>query len=244
MTRDYVNYTRRRNRQTRRGFLIFIVLTFAALLPGLFFYIHRQNLTVAGFKEKTAEKFAAYFPNLDHPPKAALAKKTLSAESENPKPVHFNFYDELPKAQLDSQKGEALQKGSVEEGPSEEKPSVAPLVKKSQLAPIAPQKPQINEREESLAQEFAKDLSSLKTPPPFPSSILEISVFHSLDAAKRYRAALTSAGLKIDLVTLRIGKTVIYRLQQGPYHQLEQLKLAKKRLNERGIACEIRKLPP
>lgn len=240
MTRDYVNYKRKRERQGRRSLLVLVVLLFCALLPGFAFYAHKQQLNFASLKEVATEKVSAYLPPAPKQKKQPPARKVAATTQENPRPIHFDFYDELPKAQVDLPPAQTVDEDEAVEEP---KTTVA-VVKKTVAAPLPLSQPQSNKREEEVVQELASDLTSMKAVETSTPYIIQVSVFHSLDAAKRYRAALASAGLKVDLVKLRLGKEVVYRLQQGPYHNLDQLKLAKKRLTERGIACDIRKLSP
>lgn len=240
MTRDYVNYKRKDQRRGGKGLFAVFLLFCGGLLAGLAFYLHQQALTLATLKEMAALKVTTYFSPLQKQQKPPPAKKVAANAVETAKPIHFDFYDELPKARLEAPE-EQLEEDAVEEP----KTTMATLKK----APPAP-KPlpaavtDSQKKEADIAQELSNDLSSMKAAETASSYILQLSIFHSLDAAKRYRAALASAGLKVDLVKLRLGKDVVYRLQQGPYTTLEQLKQAKKRLSERGVACDIRKLPP
>ncbi len=254
MTRDYVNYKRKRERQGKRSLFVLVVLLFFALLPGVAFYTHKQQLTFATLKEAAAQKVSAYFPQvLSKQKKLPLHKKVVANTQESTKPIHFDFYDELPKAQLDLPQAQTAEEDETVEEPKTTVAAVkktmaasAPVaaVTASEPAPASLVSPHVSQHEEEVVQELASDLTSMKAAETASPYIIQLSVFHSLDAAKRYRAALASAGLKVDLVKLRLGKEVVYRLQQGPYHNLDQLKLAKKRLTERGIACDIRKLSP
>jgi len=192
MIRDYVNYNKKRQRPRYRG-LLWLFLFFCAVLVGVGFYV--QRISFSRLKEWAIFQTSTYFSQVLHPKQKnqALTKKLSSNTQETVKPIHFDFYDELPKTSLDFS---------------------------------------------------SADLPSLSSAETASSYILQLSEFHSLEAANRYRAALTAAGLTVELVRSQMDKEVVYRLQQGPYHSLEQLKLAKKRLMERGIACEVHKLSP
>lgn len=215
--------------------MLFVVL--CGVIAAGAFYVRGHGPALAGLKQEAALHVSSLLPeSMQNAKKEAPAKKLAANTPDSVKPIHFDFYDELPKAQVD-----LPQELVDDEEESASAPQVSEAVIKKSVAV-----PPINKHEDEVVQELASDLSSMKSAETETSSpyILQLSVFHSLDAAKRYRAALTSAGLKVDLVKLRIGKQVVFRLQQGPYHNMDQLQLAKKRLTERGIACDIRKLPP
>lgn len=237
MTRDYVNYKRKRQRQDKRKVVWFFVFFFCIFIAGGFYYGAKQGVgSLIGLKESAGRIFSTYFSQLfHHKQKGHSAPKKLPANPEATiKPIHFDFYDELPKAQLD------VPQGSKEDG---NLPVQGP---RSSLAAqkMPPRSLDKKKNEDEIVQELASDLSSMKTAEATSPYILQLGEFRSIEAAKRYRQALASAGLKVDLVKCRVGKEIVYRLQQGPYHTFEQLKIAKKRLKERGIACDIRKLSP
>lgn len=199
----------------------------------------KPELSVASLKDQAVLKVSTYLPQMLHKQKARPASKKLAANTqETVKPIHFDFYDELPKAQLDFSQEQPLEEDSMVEEP---KTTTAALKKPSVV--LEPKKKDDADLEQNIAQELATDLSSIQSADTTPY-ILQLSVFHNIEAANRYRLALNSAGLKVDIVKVKIGKEVVYRLQQGPYHNLDQLKLAKKRLTERGIACDVRKASP
>ncbi len=235
MNRDYVNYKRKRERHTKRN-LLWLFLFFCALGAALVFYGHKQGTALSKLSGPVGQAFSTYISKIfQHPRKTQLASKKRAANAPKTiKPIHFDFYDELPKAQLDFPPEQESEKDSMVEMP---KTTVA-MTKKPRVV-VAQKK-----KEDEIVRELATDLSAMKTAETSLPYILQLGEFRSLEAAKRYHLALTSAGLKADLVKSRMGKEIVYRLQQGPYHSLDQLRLAKKRLTERGIACDIRKLPP
>ncbi len=221
MIRDYVNYKRKPKQPIFRLFLG-LFLIFSACLLAFSFYAYKHS-SLASMRDWLEWQSTSFISKLFHPKQSKPAlplKRQASNEQEEVQPIHFDFYDELPK----SAPGFSPQP-ATEEAKTTEKT-------------LAPDK-----REAEVMQDLAMDLSSIQAA-EVSSYILQLSEFRSVEAANRYRRALAAAGLSIDLVTLREGKEVIYRLQQGPYHNLEQLKLAQKQLRKRGIACDIRKLPP
>lgn len=238
MMKDYVNHRKKRQGQTRKATFWFVLVIVLAMAAGLSFYaFDKHGVTMASFKEMSQFKIASYLPqvfNKDKQPPET--KKAAHQAPEVAKPIHFAFYDELPKAQLDY-------KPKVEEevmaaAKEVESPSVEP---QSQPAVVAAKTLSSAVSEKSIEQELSEDLSSIKNAESSPY-ILQIGIFHNLEAANRYRSALQGAGLKVDVVKAKLGREVVYRLQQGPYTSQDQLKAAKKRLTERGVTSDIRKL--
>lgn len=247
-------YKKKRYQQSNKRTVWFVVFIFTVLIMGTATYAYfKRSFSVATLEEQAALKVSTRFSQMFHKQKKQPQPKKLAANPpEAIKPIHFDFYDELPKAQMEPSANESFEE---EEASASQPATIAAVVKKPAAStpaaisapapvPVLAKKNQSDEEfEKNVAQELASDLSAIQGTETSPY-ILQLSVFHSLEAANRYRAALVSAGLKVEVVKLRIGKEVVYRLQQGPYYNLNELKLAKKRLTERGIACDVRKLAP
>gem|GEM_PF-3972317 len=220
--------------------MVFLVLLMLAACSGLFLYVHyKPQLSTLSLKKNMMTKLNLWLPNIFHKEKMhPPVKKVAAVESETIKPIHFDFYDELPKDGMGLAKNKPIEE--LDSAESEETP--APVLKKSLVLSVKPIKDH-DELEQSIEKELASDLSNIQAA-DHSSYIIQVSVFPTLEAAKRYRAALAKAGLKVDLVKIRAGKGVAYRLQQGPYHDLDQVKAAKKQLTERGVTCDVRKMAP
>lgn len=241
MIQDYGKYKKKRQGQTKKVMVLAAIIGLFAV--SLIFYLrYRHELTVANVKSMAAHEVSTYFPHIFEKEKAhpAVKKKTPAATAEAAKPVHFDFYDELPKVQVGNLK-EAQEEREMAEAEVEEPspPPVAPSAAKAETKEHFSSK--------SIEQDLYADLSAMKSSEKTPDTtpyILQIGIFHSQEAANRYRGALQSAGLRVDVVKVKLGSEYVYRIQQGPYRNTDQLKSAKKRLTERGVTCDIRKLAP
>lgn len=242
--KDYVKHRKKQQRTSHQrilwvfaGSICIIVMSVAAFV----YYEHKQALTVSSIKHKTLLKVATYFPQVfekkDSKPKK---EKKVSGPSTTMKAVHFDFYDELPKAQLGlSQERLQVQKEEVAEKREEQEEQASqpkPHMAKS------PGRGSFSLR--NIEKDLYEDLAAIKSSAHASSYILQIAIFHHLKSAHRYQAALRAAGLRVEVVRVKQGRELVYRLQQGPYRNMEQVKWAKKQLKERGVTCDVRKLSP
>lgn len=122
MTRDYVKYKKKRRRQSNRTALWFFVVIICAVTAGMVFYIcdKREISTMA------MSQFTTYFPHLFQKKKLVPVTKKVTAHAhETVKPIHFDFYDELPKMSV--AKGGEMDVTEDTESTDEEAPSSIPV---------------------------------------------------------------------------------------------------------------------
>ena len=209
MTRDYGKQKVKRPRHINKFYLALFI---GACVGMLFFtlyrnVVHKHELVFSMVKSVLKTKTTEYFPALFAKSHPAVAKKSAVAE-ESAKPVHFDFYDDLPKLQVELSQ------------PSNKAPT---------LTPAAPPKV-------ALVSKAAPELGE--------SYLLEIAEFRNFSMASRYRMALSSAGIKAEIAKIRTPNEYLYRVQQGPYLNTQQLQFAQRQLQRRGITCVIRKATP
>lgn len=226
--RDYVHYNYKKKRQRRDGKITLWVLGFVFSLLGfilaVYYFYSQPDLSVANLKNEAVTKITSYFPQVFQKQKKTLPVKKMAVAIEVEKPLHFDFYDELPKARLELPQKIDSQVASTTASVSKPAPAATPI-----SAPM-PEVASISE-EKNITANLDSGIY-----------ILQIGIFHNVEAANRYHSALLSVGFKVDIVRVKEGNEVIYRLQQGPYHGLEQLRLAKKKMAGRGIICEVKKI--
>jgi cell division protein FtsN len=221
MNRNSPKYKKKRLRQHNSMYLWFFVLMFSTVLGGIFLYMHYQA-SIFKIKDGLVQQMTTYFPRIlqkKTPFRTAKAQVTTDAI----KPIHFDFYNELPKTRIEEASTDE-DEGEIELPPSKALTVAAP----------APMIPKELTPGKNFGEKITKDTASY---------ILQVGIFHDYEVANRYRTALAGAGLKIDLVKVRVGRELVYSLQQGPF-RADQLKLARKRLSDRGVTCDIRKLTP
>jgi cell division protein FtsN len=221
--RDYVNYNYKKNRQRRDGkrplWVLGMIFSFLGVGLGVYYFYTQQHLSLANIKNDTVVKVTSFFPQIFQRHKTQLSVKKEAVAVEVEKPLHFDFYDELPKAKL--------QLPAKIDEPVISKAASTSMATTASVPVLTPQ---------------LEEKNTVVRPVDSGSYILQVGVFHNLEAANRYHGALAAAGLKVDVVRVKEGNEVIYRLQQGPYHNLDQLRLAKKKMAGRGVACEVRKI--
>lgn len=203
------------NKKNVKHHRVIFLFVFIVLISMVAWMCHRRDITVANVQKMIIsldKKEPA--PMADRiSKKKAVHKATLVTQEEgSEKPVHFNFYDELPKTQW----------AFSQDASRDEETKTEEMLPEKKLSNV----------ETSLSSN-SSEVDQLASPPAH--YVLQMGMFHHLDAANRYQAALLSAGLKVEIVKIREGKEISYRLQQGPYARLDQLKMAKKRLEERGV---------
>jgi cell division protein FtsN len=209
---------------------LLMVVSALAIVIGFYAY-QRSAFTMANLKNQTLLTVGHYLPSiLEKEKPKPVGKKVAVVSPEDSIPIHFDFYDELPKVQLASSQKPLVDKRKPAETVAEEEPEEESTPAEAISA-------------KSVEQDLEADLSAMRLVDN-GLYILQMGIFHNMEAANRYRKALLLAGLKVEVRKIKQGQQVVYRLQQGPYNNLEQLKTAKKRLSERGVTCDIHKLTP
>ncbi|HVY53163.1 MAG TPA: SPOR domain-containing protein [Gammaproteobacteria bacterium] len=231
MTRDYANYKRKKQQQSKLPLLSVLITAGIFVSYGAWYFYHQSNINVANLKNETVTKVSSIFPSIFHRNKLKMAAKKIITTTEVEKPLHFDFYDELPKTRLEAP---VVPVADKEDKREKELPAIEPVT-----AAAAPATPAVK-----IAPVVEKSVEVEKPAVEAPPYILQVAIFHSVESANRYRNALASAGLKVDVVKAREGNEIVYRLQQGPYRNPDQLKLAKKKFMERGITCDVRRVTP
>lgn len=240
--KNYVKYKRKRQQSSVKRFIWIIVSLSVIVMIGIVIYSYKQELIASSIKKMNVLKGQIFLSHEVEKEKSKFElKPAVTQASHAIKPIHFDFYDELPKIQLNSTEKQFSAAPQAEKKEVQELPATVLGTKKQEQGHFSSQ---------SVEQDLYDDLSMIKSVEKIADKvvdksatyILQMGIFHQLNAANRYRAALQSAGLKVEVVKVKQGSEIVYRLQQGPYHHIEQLKAAKKRVMERGIICDIHKL--
>lgn len=253
MINDYGKYKKNRrppHPNKGRRWLILGFLLIAVLVYGYY----KKSVSFAELKQTTVEKITHFFhrSSAQKVVKPVVKKETAPLNTAELKPIHFDFYDELPKVAVRPSAPPVMDQfhevNRIDKIADKKEIMLSSAEKTSPPATPAISGMKKNFSAQSIEDDLSADLSMMKAVNPVVATatpyILQIGIFHNLEAATRYQKALAVAGLKVEVVKIRQGSEAVYRLQQGPYRNEEQLKLAKKRLTARGVTCEVQKLSP
>jgi cell division septation protein DedD len=222
-------------RQVVIFFSVAIILG-ATSLGGFFLVqkgLHRPSTNSQAWAN-TVTKLKAIF---SHPKMVTALSKDELAQEKDPvadNEIHYEFYDALPKVHIaattqtpaevliaekakTSTKDEVVAKMS---GDSNSVPASAPIFSTDKLSAMIAAETPIHGR-----------------------YIIQLGEFDSKEAAKQYLQAVTSVGLKADMVLGAGQHGEVYRLQIGPYADKSQAKLSQQQFQKRGITTTILNVP-
>ena len=165
-------------------------------------------------------KIAGLLPSKTEPIEAKKPNLSQVAEAE---PIRFEFYDTLPSQQLHPD--------PISETPNH--PATFPK--------FANATPSLNSKKTThvisalaLEKEFADHLLT--------KYILQLGLFRNEKAAKHYQQSLLKLGTPARITKVKEGHADFYRVQLGPYFQLNQARMAQKKLQKKGFEVLVRKI--
>jgi cell division protein FtsN len=221
MARDYAKYPAQIKKKSpqkkwRKKLLwfVFIIFVLGAIFTWLWVY---KNNAWESSRKQLAVWAADLQSHLRHKKTGAvsLAKTTAAQQSAAESEVRFNFYTELPNAQVTLP--ESKESSQIAQR------NVPTSVKKAESSSLT--------KEAKNSGENAGQY------------ILQLGVFKNKAAADQLRVSLLLAGLDATIVPyVEKNKTVLYRVQRGPYAALAQIKEEQKQLENKGITGLIKAL--
>lgn len=149
--------------------------------------------------------------------------------------VHFSFYNELPKRQISAspeEQNKDLDTSQAAPPPvlnTPETEAAAPPVENQQVV------------EETKKTENEKTTTTV---PPEPAQVyvLQFGIFKELAGAAQLRLSLLLTGIETEVMKIQTEHQLIYRVQQGPYSNFAQAKLARQKSVKKGIESVIKKI--
>jgi cell division protein FtsN len=163
--------------------------------------------------------------------KSPAEKQKLAANKaapQEPAPVHFDFYDALPKMQMP---------------PAAE--TVASVAPAPQLKPVAATPKPVIAKASVFNAEEVTDLLAHEKPqlnvPIGQHYHLQLGSFESESAAKLLVDAVNSIGFQAKVVKSHHAGHNMYHVMQGPYTNMDLAKASQMRLQKRGITSSLKK---
>jgi hypothetical protein len=219
MARDYAKYSSGRKMPKKRGrlyvgvFAIFFVLVAGA---ASWFYINTNQGNT--FSQRVAALVFTVKSFWVH--QKVTQDKAISSQKSDAAllpVVHFDFYSELPKAQVEPPLFSQPQK-----------------VEKNKIN-------QVVNREKEIKKEDVSSSSATPLVPATPQYLLQIGLFKNSNVASEERVSLLLSGIEgISVMKVTVKGETLYRLQQGPYSSMTEVKKMQERLSRKGIKSEVK----
>lgn len=230
MTKDYAKYTSReaRDPKTKKGFLslvVILVIVVAVVMGASGYYLHHVLSTNQNNGPTFVSRIKAVFSR--HKKNTVANKETKPRPATEEPAIHFDFYNELPKMQV------AVTESSMT---NEKKPVPKPVTPasppKQQPVPPQPIMPLVTPNQ-SINQQTKKTETQY---------LIQLGVFKKLSAASELRISLLLSGLEVNIVKSKEGTEEVYRVEKGPYQNLQEAKAMQKKLQGKGFDAMVRKV--
>ena len=236
MRRDFTkkNFAVKRNAGLGRWRGILLISVVVLLLMGAGFFAYQYKKTGTGPSVLTA--YSARIVDWMATHKSRMrqnlvkVKQLASNKNELEPPVHFEFYTALPNMHISANDEPVVNVAS-----NKNAATITPA--KTVASKLVPVKSLIMTRPIVNSEELEKELSNLSKQKTY---VLQLGIFHNHVAAEQYRKTLLTAGLNVAVVKISEGEQDIYRIQEGPFLDIDQAKGAQKKLQKKGIACLVR----
>ncbi len=255
MAKDYAKFVPAKSRKPKRKvrlLTLFIAIFFGifiCLAIGYFSLVAHKRLSFVAGNPKINSVIAKAVALL-HYKKDGLNKeaKRLNDNQENYTPqIHFDFYTELPNREL--QVAEKVNNGKNTNGSvqySVKLQSTLPLQTTTQESAQPQPKQEVqpveatNEVQSSIFK--PEDISTQMATEINQQYVINLGVFETEEAANRLLDVLSSVGFQSQVIKANQGKSIIFRVQQGPFSSRELAKATQLRLKKRGITGVIQVL--
>lgn len=250
--------------ETRWRFILWIGIIVAALITvGFCTYLYKtrtlQSIASISMFTQMGEWLEARKTHLQSNAPKPVLQQVATEENTTDSQIHFEFYNALPNMQvatadpipktINPKPPVVAPEKEVTKKPIAKPTSTpqiarvtAPVKPQPKVVRIAQQKPPKSKARqtpfglivsaEEIEREFADQLKQKQY-------IIQLGMFRDSDSAKRYRRALSRAGLNVTVVKVNEGRLRAYRIQQGPFLNVHRAKLAQKSLQKKGIASLV-----
>lgn len=263
MAKDYAKFVPSKPRASRRktwhvDVLLIIFFLIVVLIGGL--YIFQKQLPAAPNGEQGIKGLMVRVSLLfHHHPKAPVAvkKSTADTASDQPEPVHFDFYSQLPNMQV------TLPESEQATLPPNAKPLRPPVMAKTNpvelshqaisppaVSPAVVKKPSANqsaatpvnpEELSTMIEAEMKPQAPTKAKTSGQSFYIEMGSYDSREAANLFADAITSAGFQTAVVKVYRNGRPSFVVRHGQFTSQELAKSTQLRMQKRGIIGEIHK---
>jgi hypothetical protein len=195
-----------------------LMIFFAVLLSGalLLIFEYKRVLSicsaVSGYSSRVMIWMAERKTHLHHGLKEV---KQINETDSTEQPVHFEFYTALPTMQVSVPEA-AIQQ--VENTPNKAMTLNHPIVS-------------VEELERELSNQLLRY-----------HYVLQLGVFRTFAGAQRYqRSHPITKSVTTTITEVFVNQRKIYRLQTGPFANLEQARLVQRRLRKKGMNVLLKK---
>lgn len=189
-----------------------------------FLFLHPRLQPLTSFVISTIYQSVLGSTQVQTSPKPLPIKHMALA---NPDQIHFEFYSSLPNMKIEI---------------AEQKPA-----SDAQMTEAGNKTLEVAEKKENRAGNHATfDATELEK--SFSNHvalhhyIIQLGIFHQLEAANRFRSGIFKAGLPASVVSIKQNNRMIYRVQQGPYYSLQQTQAAQQQLQKKGLKFLVRSI--
>jgi cell division protein FtsN len=246
MAKDYAKFVppKRRNAKPkfwRNGiFLASCLVLIGGLAAGAVYYETTSKQVLANGSQTFITKLSVLVHKKSN---NVLAKKT-TAVIDQPPPIHFNFYNQLPKVQVTPDEAQPIALGEnklpIPSDPIKIK-TAKPKTPEPKEIMVAKTDPVLDpDKVSGLLEAESKPQQAVKTvPTPGEQFIIQLGVFDSQSGALRLADALSSVGFTVNVIKASQGGRQVYRVQQGPFTTMELAKANQQKLKKRGIEGDI-----
>jgi cell division protein FtsN len=235
MPKDYAKFVppKARTSAQKRGYsalfftVVFVLLT--AVLVSYFLYEKKETGSFAAASKNIATYSSKLWTQINTKKPAIQAEpRTLIGQNTVRPPVHFDFYNELPKMQVyPDQPSE-----SMDLSPK----THATVITQSQI-PVD-KVDRTNTKKAIFDPDEVSEL--LAAEKETQSYTLQLDTFETEQAAKGLQKALASIGFDVRIVKINAQGKAIYFVQQGPYKNKALAKISQQLLQKRGITSVLR----
>jgi len=269
MAKDYAKFVPpkprgRRKRWSGPALLCFLLLFIGCLAGGAVFYAVKSPQALS--QNKGAPLFITKLVSfLPHHQKQNIILAKKSPVDDQPPPVRFDFYSQLPSIQVsaaETQDHAPLPPAApVNKLPDSIGAPAAPsvLADATPVVQVMSSKPAPLKRQpvaspavlnpDAVSGLLDAELTSPQQPQQQPvvmaeshAYFIQLGVFDTQPGAKRLAEALTDVGFSVAVTKVTQDGRKMYRVQQGPFTSIEMAKENQIRLRKRGIQGEITKV--
>lgn len=240
MTKDYAKKQKLKNKKTRSSgarlgrhvaassgrslFLALLLVTLASFFCGiaLFAYYYKHH-TIPSYFSKVKDwlniKHTASQNSLEKIHQEA--KRVVTNKNAEEQPIHFEFYQALPNMQV------TVPSAIINNDMQSTLDRVKNPVSNQVSTEVATKPINVEEIERDLAKQFQQNY------------IIQLGVFHTFDAAKRYQKFLSHSGFSAKINKIFLADKPLFRVEQGPFLSKAQVKIAQLRLQQKGLKSFI-----